>query len=56
MKTAVTLSGKEVREIIARFLAIPIEQVGQLKYSFFVSGLSETEVAARLSKGTAWND
>lgn len=48
MKTTVTLDGKDVRTMIARFLGIKEEQVIPLRYNFAVEGLTEEEIAARL--------
>ena len=48
MKATVTLDSKDVREIIARFLGIPMEQVIPLRYNFCIDGLTAEEITAKL--------
>lgn len=51
MKTTVQLESKDVREIIARFLKIPVENVIPNRYNFSVANLSAEEIEKRI-KGT----
>lgn len=48
MKTTVQLESKDVREIIAKVLKIPIENVIPNRYSFSVAGLSAEEIEKRI--------
>lgn len=48
MTQNVTLDNKEVREIIAKFLGISVEQVVSLKYNFAITGLSAEEITKRM--------
>lgn len=48
MKTTVQLESKDVREIIAKFLGIPIEDVIPNRYSFSVANLSTEEIEKAL--------
>lgn len=51
MKETVTLEGKDVRAIIARFLGISEEAVVPLRYNFAVSGMSAAEIERKI-RGT----
>ena len=48
MKTQITLEGKEVRTIIAKYLGIKEDQVIPLRYNFAVEGLSAEQIAEKL--------
>lgn len=48
MKTTVTLETRDVREIIALFLGIRVEDVTPNRYSFGVDGLSAAEIAGKI--------
>lgn len=48
MKTQITLEGKEVRQIIAHALEIPLENVVPLRYNFAIAGYTESEVKQKL--------
>lgn len=48
MKSTVTLDGKDVRAIIARFLGIPEEQVIPLRYNYAVEGLTAEEIEEKI--------
>lgn len=48
MKTQITLEGKEVRTIIAKFLGIKEEQVIPLRYNFAVEGITTEQIAEKL--------
>ena len=48
MKTTVNLESKDVREIIAKFLGIKVEDVIPNRYSFGVSGLSVEEIERKI--------
>lgn len=49
MKTQITLDGKEVKTIIAKFLGISEEQVIPLRYNFAIEGLSVEEIERKLN-------
>lgn len=49
MKTQITLNGKEVKTIIAKFLGISEEQVIPLRYNFAIEGLSVEEIERKLN-------
>lgn len=51
MKESVILESSDVRQIIACFLGIPIEQVIPSKYSYAVSGISSADIAYKLKEG-----
>lgn len=51
MKTTVQLENKDVREIIARFLGVPLEHVIPLRYGFAIEGMSAEEIARRIGGG-----
>ena len=51
MKQQVTLENKEVREIIARYMKIPVEQVIPMRYSFAIEGLTAAEIEKRIKEG-----
>lgn len=49
MKTTVTLESKDVREIIAKFLGVKIEDVIPNRYSFGVANMSAEEIERRIN-------
>lgn len=51
MKTTVQLDSKDVREIIAKFLDIPVEDVIPNRYSFSVANMSTEEIGKRIDTG-----
>lgn len=53
MKVTVQLEAKEIREIIARYLGVRVEDVIPNRYNFSVVGLSSEEIQARIEKGPA---
>lgn len=50
MKVQITLEGKEVKAIIAKFFGIKEDQVIPLRYNFAVEGLSAEQIAEKLKK------
>lgn len=48
MKTTVTLENKDVREIIARFLGVKLEDVIPNRYSFGVTNMPADEIERRI--------
>ena len=48
MKTTVQLDSKDVREIIARFFGIPIENVIPNRYSFSIANMSAEEIEKKI--------
>ncbi len=48
MKTTVQLENKDVREIIAKFLQIPAENVIPNRYSFSIANMSAEEITKRI--------
>ena len=50
MKTVVNLESKDVREIIAKFLGIKIEDVVPNRYSYGVANMSAEEVERRIKQ------
>ena len=50
MKQQITLDSKEVREIIAKFLGIPEEQVVPLRYNFAIEGMSAEEIERKMAE------
>ena len=50
MKTTVQLESKDVREIIAKFLGIPIEDVIPNRYSFSIANKSAEEIEEAVKK------
>ena len=52
MKTTVTLENKDVREIIAKFLGVKLEDVIPNRYSVGVANMSAEEIERRI-KGVA---
>lgn len=48
MKTTVNLENKDVREIIAKFLGVKLEQVIPNRYTFGVTGLSAAEIERKI--------
>lgn len=53
MKNIVQLDNKEVREIIANFLDIPIDNVIPNRYNFSIDGLTIEEVEERIKSNSA---
>lgn len=48
MKTTVQLDSKDVREMISRFLGIPIEDVIPNRYSFSIAGMTAEEIERKI--------
>lgn len=48
MKQQVTLESKELREIVAKALGIPVPNVVQLRYSIAIEGYSAEEVERKI--------
>lgn len=48
MKTVVNLESKDVREIIAKFLGLKIEDVIPNRYSFGITGMSAEEIEKKI--------
>lgn len=48
MKTTVQLDSKDVREIIAKYLGIPLEDVIPNRYSFSVANMSLEEIERKI--------
>ena len=48
MKTTIQLETKDVREIIAKFLQIPVEDVIPNRYSFSIANMSAEEIEKRI--------
>ena len=48
MKTVVTLESKDLREIIARFLGIKVEDVIPNRYSFGVANMPANVIAEKI--------
>ena len=48
MKTTVNLENKDVREIIARFLGVKLEDVIPNRYSFGVTNMPADEIERRI--------
>ena len=48
MKTTVTLENKDVREIIARFLGVKLEDVIPNRYSFGVTNMNADEIERQI--------
>ena len=55
MKQTVSLESKDVRQIIARFLGIPIENVVPNRYSFSIVGMDASAIAAKIYGDTSGN-
>lgn len=55
MKTTVQLESKDVREIIAKFLEVKVDDVIPNRYSFSVANMSAEEIEKRINGG-AKND
>lgn len=55
MKTVVTLETKDVREIIAKFLGVKVEDVVPNRYSFGVANMTAEEIEKKINhdKGTS---
>lgn len=53
MKTTVQLESRDVREIISRFLGVPLEDVIPNRYSFSVAGMSAGEIEKRIKGGAS---
>ena len=50
MKTTVQLESKDVREIIARFLGVPLENVIPQRYNFAIADMSAEEIAKKIGE------
>ena len=50
MKSTVTLETKDIREIIAKLLGIPLEDVIPNRYTFSVSGMTAEQIAEKIKK------
>lgn len=48
MKTVVTLETKDVREIIAKFLGVKVEDVVPNRYSFGVATMTAEEIEKKI--------
>lgn len=48
MKTTVQLDSKDVREIIAKFLGIKVDDVIPNRYSFSVANMSAEEIEKKI--------
>lgn len=48
MKTTVQLESKDVREIIAKFLGIKVDDVIPNRYSFSVANMSAEEIEKKI--------
>lgn len=48
MKTTVTLESKDVREIIAKFLGIKLEDVIPNRYSYCVANMSAEDIEKKI--------
>ena len=48
MKTTIQLESKDIREIIAKFLEIPIENVIPNRYNFSVMNMSAEEIEKKI--------
>ena len=48
MKTVVTLEAKDVREIIAKFLGVKVEDVVPNRYSFGVANMTAEEIEKKI--------
>ena len=48
MKTTVQLENKDVREIIAKFLQVPVENVIPNRYNFSIANMSAEEIERRI--------
>ena len=48
MKTTVSLESRDVREIIARFLGVKVEDVIPNRYSFSIENMPEKEIQRRI--------
>lgn len=49
MKQQITLEGKEVRTIIAKFLDISEDQVIPLRYNFAIEGMTIEELERKIN-------
>lgn len=50
MKQQITLDGKEVRTIIAKYLGISEDQVIPLRYNFAIEGMTIQELEQKIHK------
>lgn len=50
MRETVSLEAGDVREIIAKFLGIPLEAVVKMKYSYEILGVTADEIRAKLGR------
>lgn len=48
MKTTVQLDSKDVREIIAKYLGVSVEDVIPNRYSFSVANMDAEEIARKI--------
>ena len=48
MKMTIQLDNKDVREIIAKFLQIPVEDVIPNRYSFSVANMSAEDIGKKI--------
>ena len=53
MKTTVQLENKDVREIIAKFLQVPVENVIPNRYNFSIANMSAEEIERRIKTSRA---
>ena len=51
MKTTVQLESKDVREIIAKFLGVQVEDVIPNRYNFSVANMSAEEIEKKIKTG-----
>lgn len=51
MKATVTLEGKDVRQIIASYLGIPLDDVIQLRYGYAVTSLTVEQIEEKMEGG-----
>lgn len=50
MKTTVQLEGKDVREIIAQFLGVSIDDVIPNRYNFSIANMSAEEIERKIKE------
>lgn len=51
MRTTVQLESKDIREIIARFLNIPLEDVIPNRYNFGIANMSAEKIEEKIRNG-----
>lgn len=49
MNSGIILDSKDVKEIIAKFLGISIDNVVPTKYSFMITGITEEEIKKKMT-------